>query len=45
MRSLRLPIILAKLNNMKVWAADIGDAILETTTRERLYIIVGSEFE
>ena len=30
---------------MKVWAADIGDAYLEATTREKLYIVAGSELE
>ena len=44
-RSLRLSIFLAKLNNMKVSAADIGNAYLEATTREKLYIVAGPEFE
>ena len=44
-RSLRLLIFLAKLNNMKLWAADIGHACLEATTREKLYIVAGPEFE
>ena len=44
-RFLRLTIFLAKLNNMKVWAADIGNAYLEATTKEKLYIIAGPEFE
>ena len=44
-RSLRLTIFLAKLNNMKAWAADIGNAYLEATTKETLYIIAGPEFE
>ena len=44
-RSLRLTIFLAKLNNMKAWAADIGNAYLEATTKEKLYIIAGPEFE
>ena len=44
-RSLRLPIFLAKLNNMKVWAADIVNAHLEATTRKKLYIVAGPEFE
>ena len=44
-RSLRLPIFLAKLNNMKVWGADIGNAYLEATTKEKLYIVSGPEFE
>ena len=44
-RSLRLSIFLAKLNNMKVWAADIGDSCLEATTGEKLYIAAGPQFE
>ena len=44
-RSLRLSIFLAKLNNMKVWGADIGNAYLEATTKEKLYIVAGPEFE
>ena len=44
-RSLRLSIFLAKLNNMKVWGADIGNAYLEPTTKEKLYIVAGPEFE
>ena len=39
-RSLRLSIFLAKLNDMKVWAADIGNAYLEATSKEKLYIVV-----
>ena len=30
---------------MKVWAADIGNSYLETTAREKLYIVAGPEFE
>ena len=33
-RSLRLTIFLSRLNNMKVWGADIGNAYLEATTKE-----------
>ena len=44
-RALRLSIFLAKLNSMKVWDADIGNAYLEATTREKLYIVSGPEFE
>ena len=43
--SLRLSIFLAKLNNMKVWGADTGNAYLEATTKENLYIVAGPEFE
>ena len=44
-RSLRLSIFLAKLNNMKVWAADIGNAYVEATTKEKLYKVAGPQFE
>ena len=30
---------------MKVWGADIGNAYLEATTKEKLYVIAGPEFE
>ena len=43
-RSLRLVIFLAKLNNLEVWGADIGNAYLEAKTKEKLYIVAGPEF-
>ena len=30
---------------MKVWGADIGNAYLEATTKEKLYVVAGPEFE
>ena len=30
---------------MKVWGVDIGNAYLEATTKEKLYIVAGTEFE
>ena len=44
-RSLRLVIFLAGLNNLEVWGADIGNAYLEKKTKEKLYVIAGPEFE
>ena len=44
-RSFRLVIFLAKLNNLEVWGADIGNAYLEAKTKEKLYIVAGPEFE
>ena len=44
-RSLRLVIFLAKLNNLEVWGADIGNAYVEAMTKEKLYIVAGPEFE
>ena len=43
-RSLRLTISQSKLNNMKVWRADIGNAYLEATTK-KLYIVAGPELK
>ena len=44
-RSHRLVKSLAKLNNLEVWGADIGNAYLEAKTKEKLYIVAGPEFE
>ena len=44
-RSLRLVIVLAKLNNLEVWGADIGNAYLEAKTKEKLYVVASPEFE
>ena len=44
-RSLRLVIFLAKLNNLEVWGAAIGSAYLEAKTKEKLYVVAGPEFE
>ena len=38
-RSLRLCMLLAELNGLKVEAADVGNAYLEAYTKEKLYII------
>ena len=38
-------IFLAKLKNLEVWGADIGNAYLEAKTKEKLYIVAGPEFE
>ena len=43
--SIRLVIFLAKLNNLEVWGADIGNAYLEAKTKEKLYVVTGPEFE
>jgi hypothetical protein len=44
LRSLRLCMLLAELNGLKVEAADIGNAYLEAYTKEKVYIIAGPEF-
>jgi hypothetical protein len=44
LRSLRACMLLAKLNGLKVKAADVGNACLEAYTKEKLYIVAGPEF-
>ena len=44
LRSLRIVIFLAELNQLDFWGADIGSAYLEATTREKEYIIGGVGF-
>jgi hypothetical protein len=35
---------LAELNNLELWATDVGNAYLESTTTENVYIVAGPEF-
>ena len=44
-RSIRLVILLAKLINLEVWGAHIGNAHLEAKTKVKLYVVAGPEFE
>jgi len=44
LRSLRLTIFLAELNQLEIWGADIGNAYLEAETNEKVFIIAGPEF-
>jgi hypothetical protein len=44
LRSLRLVIFLAELNDLELWGTDIGNAYLEAHTEEKVYIIVWAEF-
>jgi Reverse transcriptase (RNA-dependent DNA polymerase) len=37
-------VFLAELNALEVWGADIGNAYLETMTKEKVYIVSGPEF-
>jgi len=41
---LHLLVFLAELNDLNVWATDIGNAYLEAETQEKVYIIAGPEF-
>ena len=42
--SVRLTLFVAEMNNLQVRAADIGNAYLHATTRERVFIVAGPEF-
>ena len=44
LRAIRLLTFLAELNDMEVWCTDIGNAYLESQTKEKVYIIAGPEF-
>jgi hypothetical protein len=44
MESICLGFLLASLNQLQVCVADIGNAFLYGTTKEKLYIIAGPEF-
>ena len=44
LRAIRLLTFLAELNDMEVWCTDIGNAYLESHTKEKVYIIAGPEF-
>ena len=35
---------LAELNELELWGADVGNAYLESYTKEKLYVIAGPEF-
>ena len=44
LRGFRLSLFLGELNGLEVWSTDIGNAYLEATTSEKVYIIAGPEF-
>jgi len=37
-------VFLAELNDLDIWATDIGNAYLEAETQEKVFIIAGPEF-
>lgn len=43
-RGLRICILISELNNMEIYATDIGNAYLETKTQEKVCIKAGPEF-
>jgi len=42
--AVRLVTFLAELNNLELWGTDVGNAYLESYTKEKVCIIAGSEF-
>jgi hypothetical protein len=44
LRGIRLSVFLAELNELQLWRADVGNAYLEATTKEKVYIVGGPEF-
>jgi hypothetical protein len=44
LRGIRILAFLAELNELELWATDIGSAYLESYTKEKVYIIAGPEF-
>ena len=42
--TIRILFLLATMNKLHLWAADIGNAFLNGITRDKLYIIAGPEF-
>ena len=44
LRGIRMLTFLAELNNMELWATDIGNAYLESYTKEKVFIVAGPEF-
>ena len=43
-KGMRICILLAELNGLKIMAGDVGNAYLEAKTQEKIYIIAGPEF-
>ena len=44
LRSVRMLAFIAELNDLELWATDIGNAYLESYTKEKVYIKAGPEF-
>ena len=43
-RSLRIILLAAELNDLELQGADVGNAYLEALTHEKIYFIAGEEF-
>ena len=44
LRGVRIVVFLAEHNDLELWQTDIGNAYLESTTKEQVYVIAGPEF-
>jgi Reverse transcriptase (RNA-dependent DNA polymerase) len=44
LRGNRLVTFFSQLNKVELWGTDIGNAYLEATTKEKVYVIGGPEF-
>jgi len=44
LRGIRMLTFIAELNEMECWATDIGNAYLESYTKEKVYVVAGKEF-
>jgi hypothetical protein len=44
LRGIWLIVVLAELNILQLWGADVGNAYLEATTKEKIYIVGNPEF-
>jgi len=44
LRGARLLAFTGELNGLKIWSTDVGNAYLETCTKEKVHVIAGAEF-
>ncbi len=44
LRAVRMQLLIAELNGLTTWTADVGNVYLEAETKEKVVIIVGPEF-
>ena len=45
LKGIRLVLFLAELNGLESWGTDIGNSYLEASTKEKVFIEAGPEFE
>ena len=43
LRDLRLVVFAGEQNGLDIWAADVGNAYLESYTKEKVYIVAGPQ--